>query len=168
MLFRSAGKGKVLSIAAASIDSADGTTTELVYRWVCEMSLKHPHIFACKGIGDMKYNNYEIFNEPSMMEIGSITQERKTLAQTMGVNVFLMGAYRAHEEVLRRFHLKGHRDRHFHCETMYGGYEEGILSCRKSFEADGIKAGFKLIPGKHKEAIDCEKMALHEIGRAHV
>jgi hypothetical protein len=95
------------------------------------------------------------------MEVGSSTQERKTLAQTMGVNVFPMGAYRAHEEVLRRFNLKGNRDRHYHCETMYGGYEEGVLSCRKTFETDTTKAGYKLIAGKHKEAIDCEKMALH-------
>lgn len=156
-----AGKGKTLKIAAASIDSGDGSTTELVYRWVAEMSLKHSHIFACKGIGELKFNNYEIFNEPNIMEIGSSVQERKTLAQTMGVNVFPMGAYRAHEEVLRRFNLKGNRDRHYHCETMYGGYEEQILSCRKTFETDTQKGGFKLISGKHKEGIDCEKMALH-------
>jgi phage terminase large subunit GpA-like protein len=156
-----AGKGKTLKISAASIDSGDGATAELVYRWVSEMSLKHNHIFACKGIGELKFNSYEIFNEPNMMEIGSSSQERKTLAQTMGVNVFPMGAYRAHEEVLRRFNLKGNRDRHYHCETMYGGYEEQILSCRKTFETDTQKGGFKLISGKHKEGIDCEKMALH-------
>jgi phage terminase large subunit GpA-like protein len=156
-----AGKGKFLTISAASIDSGDGATAELVYRWVSEMNLKHQHIFACKGIGELKYNNYEIFNEPNTMEVGSSTQERKTLAQTMGVNVFPMGAYRAHEEVLRRCNLKGNRDRHYHCETMYGGYEEGVLSCRKTFETDTTKAGYKLIAGKHKEAIDCEKMALH-------
>lgn len=152
---------KTLKIAAASIDSGDGSTAELVYRWVSEMSLKHNHIFACKGIGELKYNNYEIFNEPNLMEVDSSKNERKTLAQTMGVNVFPMGAYRAHEEVLRRFNLKGNRDRHYHCETSYGNYEEQILSCRKTFETDTQKAGFKLISGKRKEAIDCEKMALH-------
>jgi phage terminase large subunit GpA-like protein len=157
----SAGQGKFLTINAASIDSADGTTTELVYRWVSEMSSKHNHIFAVRGMGEMKYNNYEIFNEPAIMEVGTGVQERRTLAQTMGVNLFPIGAYRAHEEVLRRFNLKGNRDRHFHCETMYGGYEEGILSCRKAFETDNMRSGFKLISGKHKEAIDCEKMALH-------
>lgn len=156
-----AGHGKFLQIAAASIDSADGTTTELVYRWVSEMASKHNHIFAVRGMGEMKYNNYEIFNEPATMEVGTGVQERRTLAQTMGVNLFPIGAYRAHEEVLRRFNLKGNRDRHYHCETMYGGYEEGILSCRKAFETDNMRSGFKLISGKHKEAIDCEKMALH-------
>jgi phage terminase large subunit GpA-like protein len=155
------GKGRTLRIAALTIDAGDGTTTELVYRWVAEMSVKHQHVFAGKGIGDMKYNNYEIFNEPNIMEPGSAIQERKSLAQTMGVNVFLIGAYRAHEEVLRRFNLKGNRDRYYHTEFSYGGYEEGILSCRKAFETDEKKAGFKIISGKHKEAIDCEKMALH-------
>lgn len=156
-----AGQGKVLRIAAASIDSADGSTTELVYNFVKDMSAKHKHIFAIRGIGEMKFSNYEIFNEPNTMEIGSHLQERKTLAQTMGVNVFILGSYRAHEEVLRRFNLKGNRDRHYHCETAYGGYEESILSCRKTFETDHLKAGYKQIPGKPKEAIDCEKMALH-------
>lgn len=160
----SAGVDKFLNIAAATIDAGDGTSTELVYRWVAEMSAKHKHIFAGKGIGEMKYNNYEIFNEPNMMEIGANINgvaSRRTLAQTMGVNVFIIGAYRAHEEILRRFNLTGNRDRHYHCETAYGGYEEGILSCRKDFETDNKKAGYKLISGKHKEAIDCEKMALH-------
>jgi phage terminase large subunit GpA-like protein len=158
-----AGKGKTLKIAALTIDSADGKTSELVYRWVLEMTEQHKmeHVFAGRGIGDLKYSNYEIFNEPNAMEIGSSTQERRTLAQTMGVNVFIIGAYRAHEEILRRINLRGNRDRYYHTEFSYGGYEEGILSCRKAFETDVIKSGYKLIPGKHKEAIDCEKMALH-------
>lgn len=158
-----AGGGKELQIAAISIDSADGTTTELVYRWVVQMSTKHKHryVFATRGVSDNKPNNTEIFNEPSIMEVGSSIQERKSLAQSMGVNVFIIGAHRAHEEVLRRFNLKGNHDRHYHCEVSYGGYEEGILSCRKTFETETNKGAFKLIPGKHKEAIDCEKMALH-------
>jgi phage terminase large subunit GpA-like protein len=156
-----AGNGKTLKISAVSIDSADGSTSELVYRWVSEMSLKHKHVFATKGIGELKYNNYEIFNEPGQMEIGTMIQGRKSIAQTMGVNLFLIGAFRAHEEVLRRFNLKGNRDRHYHCETSYNGYEEGILSCRKTFGTEALKSGYKLISGKHKEPIDCEKMALH-------
>lgn len=155
------GEGKTLKIAAISIDSGDGTTSELVYRFVAEKSKKHNHIFAIKGIGDLKTNTYEIFNEPAIMEVGSSIQERKTLAQTMGVNVFPMGTYRAHEEIMRRINLTGTRDRYYHCETSYGGYEEQILSCRKTYEGADQKAMYKLISGKHKEALDCEKMALH-------
>jgi phage terminase large subunit GpA-like protein len=156
-----AGNGKTLKISAISIDSGDGTTSELVYRFVSDKSAKHKHIFAIKGIGDLKTNTYEIFNEPAAMEVGSSIAERKTLAQTMGVNVFPMGTYRAHEEIMRRINIKGTRDRYFHCETAYGGYEEQILSCRKTYEGELNKAMYKLISGKHKEALDCEKMALH-------
>src|SRR5574343_195970 len=156
-----AGKGKVIQISAATIDSADGTTTELVYRWVNDMSVKNSHIFAGRGVSEVKYSNLEIFNEYEMMETNSSIQERKTLAQTMGVNVFLIGAYRAHEEVLRRINLQGNRDRYYHTEFSYGGYEEGLLSCRKTFGDETTKPSYKLLPGKKKEVIDCEKMALH-------
>lgn len=155
------GLHRTLQISALSIDSGDGTTTEVVYKWVLAMSKKHPHIFAIKGLGDLKANNYEIYNEPNMMEIGSVLQERKTKAQTMGVNVFPMGTYRAHEEIIRRYTIKGSRDRYYHCETSYGGYEDQILSCRKVNENGEGRVQYKLISGKAKEALDCEKMALH-------
>lgn len=156
-----AGHGKTVKISAATIDCADGKVTELVYRWVLDMSKTHPHIFAARGLDDTKYTNYEIYNEPNLMEQGSDVQVRKNLAQTMGINVFNIGAHRAHEEVLRRFNLTGNRDRYYHCEFSYGGYEEGILSCRKPFANGEERVGFRLIPGRRKEAIDCEKMALH-------
>lgn len=158
-----AGRGKKLRIAAATIDSADGTTTQLVYQWVAEMATKYGHrqIFAGRGIGELKFNTYEIYNEPAAMELSTDPQIRRSLAQTMGATIHLIGAYRAHEEVLRRVNLKGTRDRMYHCETSYPGYEEGLLSCRKTFGTDTVKYGYKLIPGKRKEVVDCEKMALH-------
>ena len=156
-----AGNGKTLQIAAVSIDSGDGATSELVYRFIKDKEKLHSHLFAIKGIGELKANTYEIYNEPNMMEIGSAIQERKTLAQTMGVNVFPMGTYRAHEEIMRRINIKGTRDRYYHCETSYGDYEEQMLSCRKVYAGELEKVQYKLISGKRKEALDCEKMALH-------
>lgn len=156
-----AGGGKTLKIAAATIDSADGVTSELVYRWVLEANAINPYIFAGKGTGETRFSTIEIYNEPNNMEATSDVKERKTLAQTMGVNVFYIGAYKAHEEILRRVNLEGNRDRYYHTEFSYGGYEEGLLSCRKTFETETTRPNFKLLPGKRKEVIDCEKMALH-------
>ncbi len=153
---------KFLQIEAAGIDSADGGTSELVYRFVTEIGQRYRNnlLFALKGVGDLKYNAAEIYNEPATLDVNSFSANRKSIAQTMGVTVYPVGAYKAHEEVLRRFNLKGNRDRHYHCESSYGNYEEQILSCRKKFATGVYNNQFKLIGGKRKEAIDCEKMAL--------
>lgn len=156
------GEGRTLQVVAATIDSADGNTSELVYRWALHMaSLGHEHIFCGKGRGEGKNTDYEIYNEPGTMETVSDLQQRRSLAQTMGVNVFEIGAHRAHSEVLRRFNVKSTKDRHYHCETSYGGYEEQILSCVKTFDEGGKRGGYVKKASSNKEAIDCEKMALH-------
>jgi hypothetical protein len=101
------------------------------------------------------------------MDLVTYTQERKALAERYGVTVYTIGAFRAHAEVLRRFNIKGNRDRHYHCRSNHPLYEEGILSCRKTYGSQTVRAQYKLITGKRKEAIDCEKMALwctHAIG----
>ena len=95
------------------------------------------------------------------MEASTDANYRKSLAATMGVNVFLIGAHRAHSEVLRRFNLNGKKDRYYHNEQTYPGYEEGILSCIKTFSEDNAKGGYKRKAGSFKEAIDAEKQALH-------
>lgn len=157
-----AGNGITLKIDGITIDSADGSTTELVYRWALRMfDLGHPHIFCSKGRGEGKNTECEIYNEPGYMEVITPSTTRKTLAETMGVNVFVIGAHRAHAEVLRRFNLKGKKDRHYHNETSYGGYEEQILSCVKTFSEGLNKGAYKKKASASKEGIDCEKMALH-------
>ncbi len=78
-----------------------------------------------------------------------------------------MGAHRAHEEVLRRVSLNLNPDArsnmYYHNEQSYGQYEEQITSCRKLIDVNSSysKPVYKLIPGKRKEAMDCEKNALH-------
>lgn len=156
-----AGGGRTLRIAALTIDSADGNTTELVYNWVLEMSQVHNHVFAGKGRGEGRNTNYEIFNEPGAMDADTVKSNRKSLAETMGVNVFEIGAYRAHSEVLRRVNLNRTKDRFYHCKTEYGLYEEGLLSCVKRNANDNTNIGYEKKTGHNKEVIDCEKMALH-------
>ena len=156
-----AGGGKTLKIAAISIDSADGSTTELVYRWALDMASRHNHVFCIRGMGEGKNTDYEIFNEPGAMEVSTGQQVRRSLASTMGVNLFLVGVYKAHCEILRRINLTGPKDRYYHNETSYGGYEEGILSCVQLYNDGDKRGGFLKKPASAKEAIDCEKYALH-------
>lgn len=157
--------GKTMRVSAISIDSGD--QTELVYRWVIHMQQYNSQIYATKGTRDLRYSEDEIYREPSLIDVNTATTMRKTLAQTMGVTLFHLGAHMAHSEILSRVYLNRNKEAksnlYFHNEQSYGQYEEQMTSCRciVSPESGYNKKIYKLIPGKRKEAIDCEKNALH-------
>ena len=160
------GGGKLMNIAAVSIDSADNT--ELVYDFVLQANLQNNYVFAVKGVRDLRYSEDEIYMEPGLLDAAnSNTQMRKTLAERKGVTLFKLGAHRAHDEVLTRIHRNKLTDArsniHFFNEQSYGQYEEQMTSCRKIIDLNSsyAKSVYKLVPGKHKEAIDGEKLALH-------
>ena len=155
------GKHYQLKLDGVAIDCSDGKTSEVVYSWVDAMNTAEPDlpVFATKGSSDTNFNA-EIFTDPKVNEEPTGKELRATMASRMGVTVFIMGAHKAHEEVLRRFALQGSKDRFYHCEFSYGQYEEQILSCIKRITADNKIVQYQLKPGKRKEAIDCEKMNL--------
>ena len=158
--------GKELPISAISIDAADNT--ELVYRWVLEINKIHDQVRATKGVKNLQYSEDEIYKEPSMPDVTTSGRLRKTLAETMGISVFNLGAHKAHTEILSRIMLnkkqEARSNMYYFNYQSYGQYEEQMTSCRKLVDttAGGFnKAVYKLIPGKRKEAMDAEKMALH-------
>jgi phage terminase large subunit GpA-like protein len=162
--------GKSLPVSAVSIDSGDGGTVELVYRWVNQMN-EYPEfngqVRACKGVRELRFSHDDIYAEPSDADTVTYKQVRRTVAETMGVKLYSVGAHRAHDEVLRRISLnmipECKHDRFYFCDTAYGGFEEQILSCRKLIDTTSNcqKEVYKLISGKRKEAIDCCKLAFH-------
>ena len=153
---------KVMYISGAAMDAKDGHAAEVVYQFTNSMNeawdAHGKKFFAIGGVGDLRFSNYDIYNEPSAMDVNTFGQQRKSLAERYGVTVYQIGAYRAHKEVLRRFNIQGNRDRFYHCESHHPNYEEQILSCRETFSSDTVRGQFKLITGRRKEAIDCEKM----------
>jgi len=157
--------GKMLKIAAVSIDSGDNT--ELVYKWVLAMQAINPQIFATKGTRDLRYSENGIYQEPTIVEVERDRQYRKSLSESMGVTLFSLGAHIAHEEILNRISLNRKKDAqsniYFFNEQSYGNYEEQMTSCRKLFDVNASysKPVFKLVAGKRKEAMDAEKNALH-------
>ena len=160
--------GKQLAIEATSIDSGDGQTVELVYRWVKMMNDKHGKtVLATKGTRELKYSTDEIYREPRDTEVVNALQHRRTMAETMGVPVYPLGSHRAHDEILRRVILNKNPDnKHdvfYFNDTSYGSFEEQMTSCRKLIDttSNSQKEVYKLITGKRKEAIDCCKNALH-------
>jgi phage terminase large subunit GpA-like protein len=155
------GQNIQLKLEGISIDCSDGKTSQLVYDWVNAMNEVEPllHVFATKGASDTNFNA-EVYTDPRPPEDPTDAQYRATMASRSGVTVFMMGAHKAYEEVLRRLALQGTKDRFYHCEYSYGMYEEQMLSMVKRISSDNKVMRYELKPGKRKEAADCEKMNL--------
>jgi phage terminase large subunit GpA-like protein len=157
--------GKSLKISAISIDSGDNT--ELVYKWVLAMQEHNPQVFATKGVRDLRYSEDGIYQEPSNVEIDRAKQHRVSLAETMGVTLFILGAHKCHEEILTRIGLNRNKEArsnmYFFNEQSYGMFEEQMLSCRKIADINSSysKPVFKLVAGKRKEAMDACKNSFH-------
>lgn len=169
----SAIPNKVLPITAISIDSGDGGTVELVYKWVSTMNLDprfNGEVRATKGVRNLKFSTDDIYKQPNIPNlignVGMLNMQR-TLAEKLGVTVYQLGAHRAHDEVLRRLSLnavdKCNHDVFYFNEQSYGNFEEQILSCRKLIDVTGnsTKEFYQLVSGKRKEAMDCCKNAFH-------
>lgn len=166
------GQGRFLKIDVAAIDS--GALTENVYTFVKDMTESQDRekpkfygqfgaaLYATKGTpqGKIGGDRYEIYNDPSIMDIDTDSQYRKSLAERMGVVLYMVGTLRSHTELDRRVNLKGNRDRWYFCETSYGKYVEGLLSYRRTYGSAENFGVWKLIPGRAGEVDSCERLNL--------
>ena len=160
--------GKQMRLDAISIDCADQSS--LVYNFVRQINYSEQHdtLLAVKGTRDLRYSDDEIYREPATMDAAEQERRmRKTLAEQMGVSLFRMGSHRAHDEILKRVFLnkkpQARSNMYYFNEQPYGQYEEQMTSCRKIIDTNSSygKAVYKLVSGKRKEAMDCEKLAHH-------
>jgi phage terminase large subunit GpA-like protein len=150
-----------IPISAVSIDSGDGTTARLVYKWVKKMNQANPYIFATKGDKSVGVTAREIFTVPNNPDAKTADQQRKIVAETMGVHVYLVGVQRGKDEVLRKIALDGTRDRMYHYTSARPDYEEQILSNKKRLSTAEGEIRYELTMGKRDEALDCEVLAEH-------
>lgn len=159
-----------LGISACSIDSSDGNTSQLVYNWVkaVNKAKKDNRTYACKGSSDIGANTKEIFTVPSNPDGITSTAKRKTLAESSGVHVYMVGTQKAKDEVLRKLSLKGSKDRSFHYKECREDYEEQLLSNKKRISPSGERVRYELVFGKRDEALDCEVLALHASRALHL
>lgn len=157
-----------LVISALSIDSGDGHTTQLVYNWVKAVQQYNPYTYATKGSSDLGAHVKEIFTVPSDPDAGTDKGKRKKVAETMGVNVYIVGVQQAKDEVLRKLALTGSTDRSYHYKTCRSDYEEQLLSNKKRLNASGDAARYELVMGKRDEVLDCEVLALHASRALHL
>jgi phage terminase large subunit GpA-like protein len=157
--------GKFLRVASVGIDSGD--QTDLVYKWVKAVNEFNPHVRAVKGVRDLRYSEDEVYLEPNMLDTNTEQKTRKTLAETMGVTLYKMGTHRAHENILsgilRNKNTEIKSNVWYFNKQSYGNYEKQMTSCKKLIDVRSsyTKAVYKLKPGLRKEAIDCEKLAMH-------
>lgn len=160
--------GKTLPIDVTSIDSGDGHTAELVYRWVRRMNFDYNEmVLATKGVRELRYSTDDIYQEPRDIEVLNTKQDRRSMAESLGVRVYMLGAHRCHDEILRRIVLNQNKDIvndvFYFNEQSYGNFEEQMTSCRKLIDltSNSAKEVYHLIAGKRKEAMDSCKNAFH-------
>jgi phage terminase large subunit GpA-like protein len=163
-----AERALALPISAISIDSGDGNTTQLVYNWVKSMAKINPYTFATKGSSDSGAHIKEIFTVPGDPDALTSKGQRKKVAETMGVNVYIVGVQQGKDEVLRKLNLEGSKDRSFHYMSVRNDYEEQLLSNKKRLNGAGDATRYELVMGKRDEALDCEVLALHASRALHL
>lgn len=157
-----------LPISACSIDSGDGNTTQLVYDWVKQLQVINPYTYACKGSSDRGEHAKEIFNVPQDPDAVNAKGQRKKIAESMGVNVYIVGVQAAKDEVLRKVALTSGKDRMYHYATVRNDYEDQLLSNKKKWSATAAASRYELVMGRRDEALDCEVLALHSSRALHL
>ena len=143
-----------LPISAGSMDSSDGNTTQLVYKFVKRVNKKLKYFFAIKGDSEIK-GTKEIFNAPSNPDTATAEGQRKKLTEAYGIHLYTIGTTKGKDEVYRKLELEGNKDRMYHYEASREDYEEQVLSNVKK------NGRYALISGESDEALDCEVMNLH-------
>lgn len=157
-----------MPISACSIDSGDGNTTQLVYDWVRRMQTVNPYTYATKGSSGLGEHTKEIFTVPQDPDVTTLKSKRKKLAESSGVNVYIVGVQAAKDEILRRTALTGNKDRLYHYQNCRNDYEDQLLSNKKKYSPSGGASRYELVMGKRDEALDCEVLALHASRALHL
>jgi phage terminase large subunit GpA-like protein len=148
-----------ITLAAVSIDSSDGTTSNAVYHWVRTRSVKYKRvaIMAIKGDSNDQ-GTKEIFTLPR--QVDRKRHDRPSKADRHGVRVYLVGTHKAKDLISKR--LTG-TSAHMHSSKhVRADYWEQVTA---EIKAPSKKHRGKLLwqnrPGKRNEALDCEVYALH-------
>jgi phage terminase large subunit GpA-like protein len=151
------GRDINLPISGISIDSGDGNTVRLVYRWVQQMCKINPHTYATKGDHSVGFTEKEIFTVPVNPEGAGDKDLRKRVMETMGVTVYHVGVQKGKSDILRRIALTGGRDRIFVYQSCREDFENQLLSNYKK----GNPPRYELTPGERDEALDCIVLCEH-------
>lgn len=157
-------RGYGIGIAAVSIDSSDGNTSDAVYKWVRSRQGRGvPFVMAIKGSSKQ---DSEIFSKPAATKD---TNRRNTKAAKYGLQVYMVGTSRAKDLLIGdrgRVTLEGNGPGRFHTfKDVSPEYYEQLLESEvkapvRTSNGHIIRAWQKKT-GKRNEVLDCEVYALH-------
>ena len=147
-----------VGISAVSIDTSDGTTSEIAYKYVNKLNSSGLKALACKGSSELKTANEEIFKQPTN-KLDTDRKKVQSLAETMGISVYIVGSNKAKDTIRRQLKQTGDYDRLYYPMAVTPVYYDQLVSNVKKLE--GRKFRYVLIPGKRDEDLDCEGLCLH-------
>jgi phage terminase large subunit GpA-like protein len=154
--------GGRIYVAAVSIDSSDGTTSDAVYNWVRTRSKKYPQrlIMAIKGASS---GDPEIFSTPKIKGIDHKNPKKQTKADRHGVKVFIVGTNKAKDWLAAHMRLTGTGPGRFHyyADVRTDYFEHMTSESKVPSKRNPTKKVWTLRAGRRCEAWDCEVYALH-------
>lgn len=154
--------GARIYVAAISIDSSDGTTSDAVYNWVRTRSKKYPQrlIMAIKGASS---GDPEIFATPKIKSVDHRNPKKQTKADRHGVKIFIVGTNKAKDWLAGHMKLTGCGPGRFHyyADVRTDYFEHMTSEAKVPSKRNPGKKVWTLRAGRRCEAWDCEVYALH-------
>lgn len=149
--------GCQLAVAAVSMDSSDGNTSDAVYTYVRDR--QRFNFMAIKG-ASVDSRDKEIFTKPSQ---SPDTNQANTKAARFGLRVFIVGTHKAKTLIDSRLRLKGAGPgrMHWYSEIRADYYAQLTNEVLAPHPRNPSKMVWQILSGRRNEALDCEVYALH-------
>lgn len=160
MSFRSA-EGWNTHLAAMSIDSSDGHTSDAVYRYVRSRSKRIRNMLIMAVKGSSESTDPEPFSTPRK-PVEHHNAKKRTKADRYGVQIYSVGTSKAKDWIDGHLRLTGAGPGRWHWyKGVRSDYLEQITAEVKAPHRRRGRKVWQLRPGKRNEALDCEVYALH-------
>ena len=161
--------GSKMRIVAASIDSSDGQTNDVIYSYVREKMKKHGAITLMAVKGSSSQQDPEIFSPPRNA-VDHRRHDRRTKADRHGVQVYIVGTNKAKDWIAAQAKLEAEGGGRWH---HYAGvrpdyYEQLTAEVKAPSKATRYRKVWQKKSGRSNEALDCEVYALHAARAARV
>lgn len=154
--------GGQIHLAAVSIDSGDGQTSDAVYAWVRSRRKQHRNTLVMATKGSSARTDPEIFIHPPERSIDHKNPKRKTKADKYGVKVYIIGTSKAKDWISERIGMAGSGPGYFHFyESVRDDYFEQVTAETKAPNPRLRKRTWQVKSGRRNEGVDCEVGALH-------
>ena len=151
--------GAKLKIAAVSIDSSDGNTSDAVYDFVRRCRGQRVNVMAVKGSTNP---DKEIFSKPRPIDL----KHKNTKADKYGVQVYSVGVSKAKDLLIdehARINLTGTGAGriHFYASVRADYFAQLLSEIKIPSRLNKHKKVWQKKVGVRNEALDCEVYALH-------